>query len=314
MKKLVVLVMFACIVFSGCQAKKADEKKAFKIGYTVMDLTNPVFAAILEQVQKIAAEKGWQLTATDCKSEASAQLTQIENFITSGCDVIIIHAADPNSLTEVSERAHARGIVLVAYSIEFPEADINYTQDNIYAGELVGEAGGKWLTERYGPGAEVEVAVFNYPFVLAGIEREEGIMAGLAKTAPGAKVVATGAGFNISEGMTIAENIMQAHPNVKAFLSILDAAALGACEVLEALDVNPVDYGIFAIDATKEAQVKIEENTPFRMSVSFGTPKEMADIIGEIFADVEAGNYKDTYYTPTSTVDITNLAEYRMKD
>jgi ribose transport system substrate-binding protein len=314
MKKFMGLILLACIVFSGCQAKKAEEKKAFKIGYTVMDLTNPVFAAILEQVQIIAAEKGWQLTATDCKNEASAQLTQIENFITSECDVIIIHAADPNSLTEVSERAHAKGIVLVAYSIEFSEADINYTQDNVYAGELVGEAAGKWITERYGPGAEVEIALIDYPYVLAGIQRVDGMMAALAKTAPGAKVVATGSTLNISEGMAHAENIMQAHPNVKAFLSVADSGALGACEVLEALGVNPDDYGIFAIDATKEAQAKIEGNTPFRMSTSFGTPKEMATIIGEIFSDVEAGNYKDTYYTPTSAVDINNLAEYRMKD
>jgi ABC-type sugar transport system substrate-binding protein len=187
--------------------------------------------------------------------------------------------------------------------------NVSTLQYNFACGKAVGISAGNWVYERYGD-QEVEAALYDYPFVQEGIDRVDGVMAGLMETKGKVKIVATGFTLSLPEGMTYAESMLQAHPNIKVFLSISDGAGLGACEVLESRGVKAEDYAVFGIDATNEAVAKIAGNTPFKMTVSKGTPEDNAVAIMKVLDAILAGTYDKKYVTPTITVDKNNIKDY----
>jgi hypothetical protein len=57
------------------------------------------------------------------------QITQVENLITSGTDIIVVQPVDPTYLTDIVDRAHEKGIVMMGHGIAYPSADVNYIDD-----------------------------------------------------------------------------------------------------------------------------------------------------------------------------------------
>jgi ribose transport system substrate-binding protein len=304
------LMLFPVLSVQAGGARQGSQK-AVRIGWSVQDLSNPIWAAMSEQYQKVCEARGWEFTPVDCAADSGKQITQIENFITSGVNVIILQPADPNSLADVTEKAHAKGIKMIGQGISFPQADVNVVDDNSLAGMMVGETAGKWIVERYGTRDSVEVAYFDWPYIKEAIDRGDGFDKGLAKTVPNARKVANAAAANVTDGMNHAESMLQANPNIKAFLCFGDGPGLGVCEVLESKGVNPNDYGIFAIDATEEAMAKIKSGkTPFRMSVNLGAPDEKVKIMVDVIEKVLAGTAEKWYYNPIYMVDRSNVDQY----
>ncbi|MCU6735231.1 sugar ABC transporter substrate-binding protein [Diplocloster agilis] len=296
------------------EADQAEDQKgdkgSYKIGYTIQDLANPTWAAKIQYITEMCDELGWEVAAVDNGADSGKQITQVENFVTSGVDVVVVQPADANSLTDVSKKAHDKGIYMMADGVSFPEADLSYINDNFTVGKMVGTACGEWLNKTFGEDAKTEVAIYEWPSIKECIDRVDGMKEGLKETAPNAQVVASASAANVTDGMSNAENILQAHPEVKAFMCFGDGGALGASEVLEAKGTGADEVGIFSIDGTDEALTKIKNNTPFKMSVSLGSPKGQADGIMEALKALFSGSYEEVYYTPNEVVDSSNVDEY----
>ena len=64
-------------------------------------MSNQVWAQQMEEITKDAKEDGNEVTVVECKENANTQIDQIENFITSGMDVIIVQPVDPDAIEEV---------------------------------------------------------------------------------------------------------------------------------------------------------------------------------------------------------------------
>lgn len=281
-----------------------------KIGLSVIDTGNVIFAEVSKQVQKMCDEKGYQLTILNAANDSGKQITQIENLITDKVDLIAVQAVDINSLSDVVAKAKAAGIKLAAWGVHYQGADVNMINPNYDAGYMVGKAAGEWLKKTYPDVTAPEVALFSYEAIKECADRKVGAIAGLAAANPGAKIVAEVQPLDLATGMSDAESILQAHPNVKAFMSYGDTPALGACEALESLKVDPKEYGIFSTDAAQEAIKKIAASTPFKMSVCLGNPTEMAGVAFNSWDAALSGNYAEYYYTPAYIVDGTNVQKY----
>ena len=46
-------------------------------------------------------DTGWEYTLVDCEDNSATQVSQVENFITSGCDLIMVHPSDAAALENV---------------------------------------------------------------------------------------------------------------------------------------------------------------------------------------------------------------------
>jgi ribose transport system substrate-binding protein len=310
-KVLVVLAVLVVLLLPGCRRKQAaQDENTVKIGYAILSMTDVYFSDFFREFESICKGRGWQLTAVGCESDSGTQITQIENFITSGMDVIIVQPADPNALADTVVTAHEKGVLMMGHGIAYPTADANMYDDNFACGKAVGIAAAKWAREVYGD-VEVEAGMFDYPYIKEGRDRNDGILAGLKESNSKVNVVATATALQLSDGMNNAETMLQAHPNIKIFLGISDGGALGACEVFESLGVDPQKHAVFGIDATEEALAKIDgDATPFKMTVSKGLPRQNAGMVEGIVDALMSGTYEKVYLTPTFTVDKTNYKEF----
>lgn len=63
-------------------------------------------------------------------------MTQIDNFIAAGVNVIMLNAVDPVAIAPAIKKAQAAGIVVAAFDVGAQGADVTVMTDNVKAGTL----------------------------------------------------------------------------------------------------------------------------------------------------------------------------------
>ena len=119
-KKLVAAALALTMVLSMAACSMGDEKKEssdsgkksdgeVKVGFVVSDMSDAFFAHLIKNIEKYAKEEGVTFTAKECP-EISDKITGIENFVQSGCDVIICHVTDADALKDAATSAEDAGV------------------------------------------------------------------------------------------------------------------------------------------------------------------------------------------------------------
>jgi putative multiple sugar transport system substrate-binding protein len=92
-----------------------------------------------ESMVKVFEGMGYKTDLQYAEDDIPAQLSQIENMITKGAKVLIIAAIDGETLTDVLQTAHDKGILVIAYDrLIRKSANVDYyaTFDNFKVGVL----------------------------------------------------------------------------------------------------------------------------------------------------------------------------------
>jgi ribose transport system substrate-binding protein len=295
-------------------AASADEaNKSYRIGFAVNDLTNPVFANVATKLKALGDKDNVQITTLDCGSNASKQITQVENFIQTGMNAIVIQCADPTALKSVLKKARDKGIKVLAWDDDLGESDdAAWLIKNYDLGTLIGEAAAKWMNDKLG--GKGEVAILNYPSLAILVERAKGITDAVAKNASNAKIVATSSAINTTQGMSATETILQAHPNVKVIICIGDGGAVGAAEAVKGAGKLTDDFGIFSADATDEALSNMMGGGAIRTSVSEGTTTGVAtDIFNNTMKLIKNESVPKQIYRVLTPVSMENVKDFYQK-
>lgn len=276
---LIGVLTVTVIACSGESSSVATPK--IYMAFTVQDLTNPVWGATAENLKLICASNNIDLTVVDCAGNSANQITQMENFIQKGLDVIAIHPAEINALQPIMQKARDAGIKVFCWDEDTDNADVSWLVDNFEFGKSIGMEAGKWINEKLN--GSTDVAIVEYSVYPNLIKRADGIVAGIKQISPNARIVVRDSAINAAEGMPMAESFLQSNPNIKVVACIGDGSAIGVNEAVKASGKATSDFGIFAADATDEACDKIsKQNEPFRASVSLGTPKQLAEQVFDI--------------------------------
>lgn len=294
-------------------AGSSSGSKTYRIGFAVNDLTNPVFANVATKLKALGDKDNVQITTLDCGSNASKQITQVENFIQTGVDAIVIQCSDPNAMKTVLKKARDKGIKVLAWDDDLGDSDdAAWLIKNYDLGTLIGEAAAKWVNDKQGGTAEV--AILNYPSLAILVERAKGITDALSKNAPNAKIVATSSAINTTQGMSATETILQAHPNVKVIVCIGDGGAVGAAEAVKGAGKLKDDFGIFSADATDEALSNMLKDGGIRTSVSEGTTTGVAtDIFNNTMKLIKGESVPKQIYRVLTPVNLTNVKDFYQK-
>ena len=93
----------------------ADSKDKIVIGYALKTLQEEFWQNATAELEKVAADHDVELIVQVANGDTSLQVSQIENLMTQGVDVLMISAVDATALTQVSEDARNQGIPLVHY-------------------------------------------------------------------------------------------------------------------------------------------------------------------------------------------------------
>jgi len=175
-KKLVAASLALALASGFAQAR--DIKS---IGITVGSLGNPFFVTIAKgaEAKAKALNPDVKVLAVSADYDLNKQFTQIDNFIASGVDMILLNAADARAIEPAVKKAQKAGIVVVGVDVAAAGADAVVQTDNVQAGEIACQ----YIVDRLG--GKGNVIIQNGPQVSAVIDRVNGCKAKLAAAPDG---------------------------------------------------------------------------------------------------------------------------------
>ena len=288
----------------------------FKVGITIQSLANSYWAGVFGEVESILKEKGWEYTIVDCKDNSAQQISQIENFIAAGCDLIMVHPSDPAAVEEVCKTARESGVKVMCWDDKMTNTDANWVLENTELGYAIGSSAAEFINKHYSESNKAEVAIINYPQTPILLERENGILSALEEISAGKyTIVAQQPALDAGTAQSHLETILQANPNCKVVCSIGAGGDVGANEAfLAATGGNiPDDMGIFSADATQQQLEAILRGEASRVSVGFEgsnrrTAQACVDLYEKLLTGADLGS--QNIVRPLLPIGIDNVETY----
>jgi len=242
-KLLLFLLPILAIVLAGCghlvglegdQSEGDDgavEEVApedMTIGLSVSTLNNPFFAELERGVVETAEENGTTVQTVDAQDDAATQVNGMNDLIQQDVDVLLVNPVDSDSVTPAIESANSAGIPVITLDRSSSGGDVvtYIASNNVEGGEMAAE----FIIENVGEDANV-VQLEGVPGASAANERGEGFMNVAEENLN--VLDSQSANFNRSEGLTVMENLLQAHSDIQAVFSQNDEMALGALEAIQ---------------------------------------------------------------------------------
>lgn len=301
------------LILAGCaESGESSPDDVYTVGVTFADLSNPVWAELVREAQDYGGELGLDVTYVDAGDDSSRQVSQIENFIQQGVDAIVICAVESNALTSVTASAQDADIKIVGYTQVLENYDAQYLVDAYETGYANGRAAAEWINANYGEDEVVKWGLMDLPTFPEIIDRANGIIDGVEENAPNAELVATAPALTAEDGVSNAENFLQAHPDIRMIATIGGGGAVGGNEGIKSAGVTDFDsIGLFGIDATQNEIQNIINGDPQKASVSLGGGSAHGRTLMDITAALLEGEpVERDQYMPIEVIDETNAEDY----
>jgi len=240
---LTLLVFFmVSMLFIGTSAEVA-----FKAG-VVLPTMNVFYLALSNGVtDAIVAAGGEAITVTSQQYRVAIELACVEDLLQQDIDVLFIDASDAIASVPAIQAANKANVPVIGLNqrTEGGEFVTVVATQNYKAGKLAAEFVMEQIQNKG------EVAIINGPPVPAVLDRIKAFKDVVAKN-PDVKIVADQMmGNTIADGISVAENMLQANPKLDGFLCMNDFAFLGALTALQNIGkVGKVAIG--AIDGMPE--------------------------------------------------------------
>ena len=248
MKKIIALLlvlvigigMVACGTTQqpeGTQAQQGGEAQqpaeGLKVAISLAEYNewNKLYEAVIAQK---CEEWGWTYEIFDAKQDANTQIDQVRSIISQGFDAMTIQAADMAALAPVVAEAAEAGVIVVDH---YGFTNEQVATDSIYQVLFGQKESGILEAEEYikACGEEGKVAIISG---LTGADNAMQRVAGMEevlKKYEKIEIVATEyCDWDTQKAQTAAENILTAHPDLKAFLVADDGMSKGVWNAIEA--------------------------------------------------------------------------------
>lgn len=304
-KKLLAVAALAAAMCAP--AVQAQQKQIKSIGITLGSLGNPFFVTLAKGAEAKAKQlnPNVKVTALSADYDLNKQFSQIDSFISSGVDMILINAADAKAIEPAVLRAKKAGIVVVAVDVAAAGADATVQTNNVQAGELACQ----YIADQLkGQG---NVIIQNGPQVSAVVDRVNGCKSVLGKHA-GIKVLSADQDAKGSRegGMNVMQGHLTRFPKIDAVFTINDPQAIGTD--LAARQLNRKNIIITSVDGAPDIEAALKGDTQVQASAS-QDPWAMAQKAVEIGLGLMNGKKPadPMVLMPSKLITRTNVASYQ---
>lgn len=283
----------SCLFVAACSEDSAHPESASLvnrpvIGVSVLTLTHPFFQDVADAMEEEAAAQGYAIVVNSCEFDIARQNNQVSDFIVQGVDVIVLAPCDSKAVGTAIAEANKAGIPIFTADIAAlaggAEVVSHIATDNYEGGRLAAEA----VLEAIGRSGKI--AIIDHPEVESVIQRTKGFSDVLdAARAQGAsvEVVAQLPGGGVKDrAFRVAEDILQAHPDLDAIFAINDDTALGAVAAIEKAGKSG-KVQVIGFDGTLEARRAIQDGKIYADVIQH--PREIGKMTIQAIASYMAG-------------------------
>ncbi|HEY6750887.1 MAG TPA: D-ribose ABC transporter substrate-binding protein [Rubrobacteraceae bacterium] len=252
---VLLLAVLATALAAGCQRGGGEGGGGARIGLSVSTLNNPFFVTLRDGAQSAADEAGAELIVSDAQNDTAQQQDDIQNFVTQQVNVILVNPVDSDAVVPAIEAANQANIPVIALDRGASGGELATTiaSDNVQGGNLAGEE----LIRLVGSGRVAQLE--GTPGADPARDRGQGFQDAIDAQSAVEVVASQSANFDRAEGLNVAENILQANPDIAGIFAQNDEMALGAVQALGGSAGD--DVKVVGFDATEDALSAIQDGT-----------------------------------------------------
>lgn len=284
MKRIIVLMLAALMVLAmvGCSPNTTQESTApsqtetvssesaaapsesaaesattdssnLKIGVSFGQNVHPFFVAMQKGIEAACAEYGigadnYKFLAAD--SVLETQVTQIENLVTMGCNVILLNPYDSDGVKNAVAAAVEQGVAVITIDIDCEGSTAFVASNNVEVGKMLGD----YIVDKLG--GEGKIAMIDGITVTSLKDRTEGFKAAIEGT--NIEIVAEQqTAMQRETALQSAETILQANPDIKAFVGVNENSGMAILSAVTGAGLS--DIIITTVDATSENMAAIRD-------------------------------------------------------
>ena len=272
------------------------------VGYSAMSLKNPFFQEIADTLQEEGKAHNLEIKVDDADNKPEEQAKQLESYIASKVDAIILNPVDRTALGPAIKKANEAGIPVFTCDLQCTAEGVKIAAhigtDNLQGGRLAGEAMIEAIGETGG-----KVLVLHFAQANSCVLRVDGFKEVIAKhnESNADKKIEIVAELEGGGDRTISfkamSDALQATPDLTAVFAINDPSALGAWRAIK--DVEKTDQiTIIGFDGFTDGKQAIKDGKIYADPIQF--PKKMAqETIANIVNYINGGEVEPLTLIPT---------------
>ena len=241
-----MLTLIAVAVMSLSAATQAAEQS---MALVVSTLNNPFFVTLKDGAEAKAKELGYQMVVLDSQNDPAKELANVEDLTVRKVSAILVNPTDSAAVGNAIKLANKAGIPVLTLDrgANVGEVKAHIASDNVAGGKMAGD----FIASKLGKNIDV-IQLEGIAGTSAARDRGEGFAQ--AVKANGFKVLASQpADFDRTKGLNVMENLLAAHPDVKAVFAQNDEMALGALRATQAAGKQVLIVGFDGTDDGKAA-------------------------------------------------------------
>lgn len=270
MKKMMTAaagVAMAAVMMSGMvYAESTDSYKDEDMSaYSVEDVSigvsfgqnvHPFFKAMQNGIEDACADYGIEkVSIQSADSSLEKQVTQIENLTTGGITSLLVNPYDSEGVSVAVQNAIDAGVNVFSMDISISGAEPTYhvASDNKKIGELLAQRLDETL------GGEGQIAILIDPSVSSLKDRQEGFETYIQENT-NIEIVAEQLGaIERTDALEAAETVLQAHPDIQAFIGINENSAMGIASAVQSAGLSDSGIIVTGVDSTEDVMNGIKD-------------------------------------------------------
>ena len=157
---------------SGKDFSVSQKENSHLIGLSYMTMNNEFYKIMSEEINARIEAEGDRMVMRDPALDVERQITQIEEMLTMGIDVLVLTPVDSEKIVDVLRKAKKQGVYIVVLDTGVSDqtvADCTITSDNYDAGVAVGEY---FLSKKQ----QARVVVMTHQAAQSGRNRVQGFL------------------------------------------------------------------------------------------------------------------------------------------
>ncbi|MDD3212045.1 MAG: sugar ABC transporter substrate-binding protein [Eubacteriales bacterium] len=256
MKRILSMALALAMLMMMCVSLPAiAEEKSYTIAVSLND-ADEYRTQWLNTFTAECDAKGYKVISTNAANDASKQISDVESLLLQKPDVVVMHAYSADGAGPALDAIEAAGVPCVLF--DFDVTADNYTtqvadKQSTY-GEVQAQYIKNWLAED--PSRELHLGYIVGMYSMEGaMPRRDGLYAALNIETPEAEAEGN---WSANDAMAIAEDWLQAYPDMNVFACMSDDMAIGVIQALVAAGRNMDDVLVLGVDGTDAAKLYLE--------------------------------------------------------
>lgn len=226
------------------------------IGVSFGQNVHPFFKAMQNGIEDACADYGIEkVSIQSADSSLEKQVTQIENLTTGGITALLVNPYDSEGVSVAVQNAIDAGVNVFSMDISISGAEPTYhvASDNKKIGELLAQRLDELL------GGEGQIAILIDPSVSSLKDRQEGFETYIQENT-NIEIVAEQLGaIERTDALEAAETVLQAHPDIQAFIGINENSAMGIASAVQSAGLSDSGIIVTGVDSTEDVMNGIKD-------------------------------------------------------